>query len=1093
MSDGVTLDKVNVEIQSSSEKASSGIKNLITNLKGLKSESTSTISPLESLQKTLEKITNSFSSLQGTTTNFSNLTNGTQAALSTLESMDSKLGGISYMLNSMTSTAEVGGSAIENFGKEVKKAQILEEDFGETFEDASRDIAENTDELEGNTRKLSRVSGMLQSIRESFSGIGSKLFSTLGGYLTGSALFSYLDNAANYIADWNNFSIVMGDATDKARDFVKEFSGNLGLDDAQVMSSMTKIKQLAMGMGVASDKAVFMSKNLTQLSYDLAALKGKQQSEVMNTLVSGITGESRDIKQLGIALDTVSLQQTAFNLGIDRSVEKMTRAQKAQLAYYQIMTQASYAQNAYGKALLTPAVAIQTIKNGFTQLARSVGNILIPIFMSLMPVIRAVTQLLNEAAQALAALLGFKLSTYSWGSQTGGIAAGIGDIGDAADGTAKKLKGMLAPFDELNTIDFGDKGGSGNGSNFGVGDDLGIGLPGYEYDYGTNELSERVDEIKKKLEDLLPILGAIGGAIAAWKVGSSVINFLDGIGLLKNGAKGPLRVLFGLTLMITGAVLAYKGVEKLLDGEFTAKSVLETVAGSALVIGASGALFKAPVPLGIGILLTIDFLLLTTIIGWWNKYYDESKQELMKDKKKLNVGEFLTVSFDAIGKGIENALGPAIWNPIKEWFEKNHIARGILGLMLYQFDDKDVQNTLKLIGLNLLKPVFKGISVALQSIPGVGKTLSKLFNAAIDSEYKNISDALGLTFDKAISAANIDEKFKTLSRENMKSYNDDFFEKSSNVKSTLERSIGKGITDSTPAINRESMKLANNTNTKLANTMNGENAGKKLVSSTTTGINNPETNEKLNNRVRSLAATVNSNLQRNINTYDSGKKVVTETDRGLKDKKANDTINTTSKNLSNNIRTKVGSGDYYSVGKNSINGINKGFQDPTAKKSLGTTLSNLAKGFILGSLTKYLGIHSPSTVMRDEVGKFIPLGIAEGIKSTSGELYGTMNNLATEISSISQEGLEDVLAGTMNVNYGNLTEDIIHSGTVSTNITDSGFSDKVGEYCYNAIVEGFANNPTQNNVYIGNKKVYEGVGNYVNHQSNKYGVSEIRL
>lgn len=59
------------------------------------------------------------------------------------------------------------------------------------------------------------------------------------------------------------------------------------------------------------------------------------------------------------------------------------------------------------------------------------------------------------------------------------------------------------------------------------------------------------------------------------------------------------------------------------------------------------------------------------------------------------------------------------------------------------------------------------------------------------------------------------------------------------------------------------------------------------------------------------------------------------------------------------------------------------------------TLIGWAKSIIPGPVAKALGINSPSRVMADQVGRWIPAGIVDGIESGQGAVDRTMRNLVT--------------------------------------------------------------------------------------------------
>ncbi|MCX5607035.1 phage tail tape measure protein [Streptomyces sp. NBC_00047] len=83
----------------------------------------------------------------------------------------------------------------------------------------------------------------------------------------------------------------------------------------------------------------------------------------------------------------------------------------------------------------------------------------------------------------------------------------------------------------------------------------------------------------------------------------------------------------------------------------------------------------------------------------------------------------------------------------------------------------------------------------------------------------------------------------------------------------------------------------------------------------------------------------------------------------------------------------------YDRGRDLITGLWNGIKGmgPWLK----STLMSWAKNLIPGPIAKALGIHSPSRLMRDKIGKFIPAGIVEGIKAGAPAIDRTMRRLVT--------------------------------------------------------------------------------------------------
>ena len=95
--------------------------------------------------------------------------------------------------------------------------------------------------------------------------------------------------------------------------------------------------------------------------------------------------------------------------------------------------------------------------------------------------------------------------------------------------------------------------------------------------------------------------------------------------------------------------------------------------------------------------------------------------------------------------------------------------------------------------------------------------------------------------------------------------------------------------------------------------------------------------------------------------------------------------------------------DWASVGTNIVDGIVRGIN--SASSRLTGALTALAQKALTAAKTA-LGIRSPSKVMQDQVGRWIPAGIAEGIEMYSGMVDDAMNGMATGMTGDLRMALE---------------------------------------------------------------------------------------
>lgn len=369
------------------------------------------------------------------------------------------------------------------------------------------------------------------------------VFSSIGAKITGTYLIlrkvtdkvaDFIKESANYEEALNLFMVTMGDNAQDAYKWVTKFSNALYLDPSSVMQYMGSFNSLTKGLGVGAENSYLMSRNLTQLTYDLASFKNLDFDTAFRKLQSAMSGEIEPLRNVGVALSQATLEQLAYSLGIEKSVKDMTEAEKAQLRYIQIMKSSTEWQTDMGRTLMTPANALRVIKQQFILLARAIGNVFIPILMAAVPYIMVITQALTKLAQKIANFFGYQLQDIDYsriGSGLGDIASGIGDVGDEAGKSAKKLNTMLAPFDELNVVQQESKK-NGAGDDLGFGGDLGVILPEYDALAGlTDKFKNNMEDARKNLKKLLPVIIAIGGAFALWKISGPVSSLLGFFGI----------------------------------------------------------------------------------------------------------------------------------------------------------------------------------------------------------------------------------------------------------------------------------------------------------------------------------------------------------------------------------------------------------------------------------------------------------------------------------------------------------------------------------------------------------------------------------
>ena len=378
----------------------------------------------------------------------------------------------------------------------------------------------------------------------------------------------------SYQEDLNLFTASMGQYAKEAKEYAENVGEIMGIDPAKWMRNQGVFNTLLSGFGSVADRSYLMSKNLTQLGYDISSFFNISVEDAMQKLQSGISGELEPLRRLGYDLSQAKLEQTALTLGIEKSVSAMTQAEKAELRYYAIMTQVTTAQGDMARSLEAPANQLRIFQAQLTQASRAIGNIFIPILQKILPIAIAVLRIVRELADAIAKLFHFKLTEIDY-SGVGNLASGAEDAAagfDDATSAAKELKKSVMGFDELNILNGNTASGFGSAGVSG-GSGFDFELPEYGF---LNDVSKQADEVTQKLKNALPWILAIGAGFAAWKLGPKlgldlqktiglavgifgaltlVQNILDSIvnGVTEENMTG---MIFGMTLAVTGLYVA---------------------------------------------------------------------------------------------------------------------------------------------------------------------------------------------------------------------------------------------------------------------------------------------------------------------------------------------------------------------------------------------------------------------------------------------------------------------------------------------------------------------------------------------------------
>jgi hypothetical protein len=490
---------------------------------------------------------------------------------------------------------------LDSFADSCQKISTALTPLASQLETVGNAFAKLPPQLSKVVTQANRVTAANERQKKSYMSLSSQLngfMRSAAKLVSLKAIATYLGNAAekfnSYYEAANLFGVSMKGLTGEASTFINKMETLLGIDPTEAMNNMATIQGLTTSFGMASDKAYVLSKNLTQLGYDLASLKNIPVADAFTKIQAAISGELEPIRRLGVDLSQARLQQELLNLGYSQSVSTLSQADKAVLRYIAIMKQTTDAQGDFARTLSSPANMIRILQAQLNSLARAVGSLLYPALKSILPPLIAAVELVKELVTGIASLMGVKVEFPDFSSASdavGGVTDAMDNTTKATGKAAKAFKNYIMGFDELNVIqkDNGSSGGSGAGA---AGNLLGdVDLSGY--DMFKNYVGSSVDEIKEKIKKLLPIIAGVSAGFAAWKIAEALFKQLNDahglaykLGQLVGEIRKKLLLVNPELVVIAGTVALiawrfadlYQNSEKFRTGLQRIKSLIELAA-----------------------------------------------------------------------------------------------------------------------------------------------------------------------------------------------------------------------------------------------------------------------------------------------------------------------------------------------------------------------------------------------------------------------------------------------------------------------------------------------------------------------------------
>lgn len=387
---------------------------------------------------------------------------------------------------------------------------------------------------------VSNISQGLKSTEKQFKGFEGRINKTFGGIANGMGLnlgkltkFALIGAALKGLYKFGKASIdvasdlkevqnvvdvtfgsMAGDVNEFSNTAIKQF----GLAELSAKKYSSTMGSMLKSSGISGTVAKDMSIDLAKLSADMASFYNLDNDVAFEKIMSGMSGMTMPLKELGINMNIANLEAYAMSQGIQKSWQQMSQAEQTMVRYNYLLNVTSDSQGDFARNAGTWANQVKILKEQWKQFMSLIGTALIevalPFVKALNAILGVVIDVTREIGKMYTLLTGRQAKVTSTvsnsisdlGESSEDAGKGQGNLGSGIDKAAKAARKALAPFDELNILQKDMKDNSNDGSGGGLLGGLGNTIPGSTGTVSTNISTDKDKDYWKIPPIVLPAI-----------------------------------------------------------------------------------------------------------------------------------------------------------------------------------------------------------------------------------------------------------------------------------------------------------------------------------------------------------------------------------------------------------------------------------------------------------------------------------------------------------------------------------------------------------------------------------------------------------
>lgn len=275
-----------------------------------------------------------------------------------------------------------------NAGTVYAALQLNTNNFEQGLQKASSQLNSSADQM---ANRMEKLKGVMNGVSNALLTVG-----TVGA----GGMTAMVKMANEAIESENLFTTALGNNAQAVKAWSEGLRADLGLNSIEVRKNAATFYTMFDSMKMGEKASLDMSKQLTQLAYDMSSFYNLDPSAAFEKLRAGIVGSTEPLMALGINTMEQTIKTYAYSEGIAKQGAVLTEHQKVLARLAAIMDQTSKAQGDLARTADSPANLIRAIGNEAKQTAIEFGKLLVPLEKDVLTALKTLTGQLDDLTSA---------------------------------------------------------------------------------------------------------------------------------------------------------------------------------------------------------------------------------------------------------------------------------------------------------------------------------------------------------------------------------------------------------------------------------------------------------------------------------------------------------------------------------------------------------------------------------------------------------------------------------------------------------------------------------------------------------------------